>query len=209
MLKLSLPLVVEGKYDKARLAQVVDTTIVTTEGFGIFNNQEKTALLRRIGQRGIIVLCDSDGGGTVIRSHLKSALNGKKIYDLYIPQIPGKERRKRQAGKAGFLGVEGMDNQTLENLFLRLAEAHPEILASSQTQTDTAEAAAPVGEITKTDLFCLGLTGGEGSSERRDALCAHIGFPKGMTPNALLSALQMLYTPETLAELCGDLFGER
>ncbi len=207
MLKLSLPLVVEGKYDKARLAQVVDATIVTTEGFGVFNNQEKTALLRRIGQRGIIVLCDSDGGGTVIRSHLKSALSGKtKIYDLYIPQIPGKERRKKKAGKAGFLGVEGMDNQTLEALFQRLAEAHPEILASSQTQTDPV---TPAKEITKTDLFCLGLTGGEGSSERRDTLCAHIGFPKGMTPNALLSALQMLYTPESLAELCGDLFGER
>ncbi len=205
MLKLSIPLVVEGKYDKARLAQVVDAAIVTTEGFGVFNNREKTALLRRIGQHGIIVLCDSDGGGTVIRSHLKSALSGNtKIYDLYIPQIPGKERRKRKAGKAGFLGVEGMDNQTLESLFLRLAEAHPEILADGKAD----DAAVPVREITKTDLYCLGLTGGEGSSDRRDALCAHIGFPQGMTPNALLAALQMLYTPDSLAELCGTLFGK-
>ncbi len=204
MIKLAIPLVVEGKYDKARLAQVVDGTILTTEGFGVFNNREKTALLRRLGEKGIIVLCDSDGGGTVIRGYLKGVLGERKVYDLYIPQIPGKERRKKKAGKAGLLGVEGMDNRLLADLFTRLGEKHPEVLAE-----DTAvQPSTPTKEITKTDLYFLGLTGGEGSSDRRDALCRHIGFPTGMTPNALLAALQMLYTVPSLEAVCETLFGE-
>ncbi len=207
MIKLKIPIVVEGKYDKAKLSQVVDGTIITTEGFGVFNNREKAALLRRLGENGIIVLCDSDGGGTVIRGHLKSILGERAVYDLYIPQIPGKERRKKQGGKAGLLGVEGMDNGLLHSLFAKMAEKHPEILAEPATD-GTNTAAEPTKPLNKTDLYCLGLTGVESSAQRRNTLCRHIGFPVDMTPNALLSALQMLYTLPQLTEICAELFGE-
>lgn len=128
MLHIRLPIIVEGKYDKARLAQVVDAPIITTDGFGIFNNKEKTALIRRLAGHGVILLCDSDGGGSVIRSFLKGIIPPEKVYNLYVPQVAGKERRKRHGSKAGFLGVEGIDNAVLASLFDRLAERHPEIL---------------------------------------------------------------------------------
>lgn len=217
MLHTRIPVIVEGKYDKARLSQVISGPIITTEGFGIFNNAEKTALIRRLGEGGVILLCDSDGGGKVIRGFLKGILPPEKVYNLYVPQVAGKERRKRHGSKAGFLGVEGIDNRVLEDLFTRLAEKHPEILAPEtdpvencrEPGQDTPSPAGgridPVeksGDITKTDLYLLGLTGGENASARRDALCRKIGFPAGMNAGALLTALNILYTRDELADLC-------
>jgi len=208
MLQIRIPIIVEGKYDKARLAQVTDAPILTTEGFGIFNNAEKTALIRQLGKDGVILLCDSDGGGKVIRGYLKSILPPEKVYDLYVPQVAGKERRKRRASKAGFLGVEGMDNGVLTDLLARLAAAHPEILASPEIPASDREGDSgmppPRAPITKTDLYLLGLTGGENAADRRDRLCRKLGFPAGMNAGALLTALNILYSRDQLASLCAE-----
>lgn len=119
---ISLPVVVEGKYDQIKLASIIDATILTTEGFGIFNNKEKRALLRALSKNGIILLTDSDGAGGMIRSHLQSFLPPDKIYHLYIPQIAGKEKRKKSPSKAGTLGVEGMDAALLREMFQKFAD---------------------------------------------------------------------------------------
>lgn len=225
---IKIPIIVEGKYDKARLAQVVDAPVIPTDGFGIFNNKEKTALIRRLAVHGVILLCDSDGGGAVIRSFLKGIIPPEKVYNLYIPQVAGKERRKRHGSKAGFLGVEGIDNAVLASLFDRLAERHPEILASAGghdgtgsadkkdpvencgiSNTGGAESTGAAGRsITKTDLYLAGLTGGENAAEKRDRLCAHLGFPAGMTPTAFLAALNILYGKEEFLALCEAVFGD-
>ncbi|MBR4962075.1 MAG: DUF4093 domain-containing protein [Clostridia bacterium] len=217
MLHNRIPVIVEGKYDKARLAQVISGPVITTEGFGIFNNAEKTALIRKLGESGVILLCDSDGGGKVIRGYLTQILPKDSVYNLYVPQVAGKERRKRHGSKAGFLGVEGIDNRVLEELFLKLREKHPELFAPESdpvenpthcgSRTDPAKS-KPVEkstEITKTDLYLHGLTGGENASSMRDALCRKIGFPAGMNAGALLTALNILYTREDLDRLCADL----
>jgi len=201
MLTLKVPVIVEGKYDKSRLAQVVDGTILTTEGFGIFKNHEKRALIQKLGENGIIVLCDSDGGGKVIRSHLQGILPKGKVYNLYIPQIPGVEKRKRHTGgsKAGFLGVEGIDNRTLEELFERLASAHPEIVSDEEKDS--------LGDpVTTGDMYALGLTGGQDSAKRRDLVCRTLGLPQGMNANAFRSAIDLLYNRETFLALCADLW---
>jgi len=118
MIRLQIPIIVEGKYDKARLARIVDAAIITTEGFGIFNNREKAALIRQLARDGVILLCDSDGGGQVIRGYLKGIIPPEKVYDLYVPQVAGKEKRKRHGSKAGFLGVEGLDDGVLTALLV-------------------------------------------------------------------------------------------
>ncbi|MBQ8400516.1 MAG: DUF4093 domain-containing protein [Clostridia bacterium] len=228
MLHIRIPIIVEGKYDKARLAQVVSAPIITTDGFGIFNNAEKAALIRRVGVNGVILLCDSDGGGSVIRSYLRGILAPELVYNLYVPQVAGKERRKRHGSKAGFLGVEGIDNGILADLFEKLADRHPEILAeqgSGTAETDPVEnccvspcnprfpegntglstASSAHTPITKTDLYFLGLTGGENSADKRDSVCARLGLPAGMTAGAFLAALNILYSKQELESLCAEL----
>lgn len=175
-LTIALPIIVEGKYDKIKLDSVLHARIITTGGFGIFNNREKQALIRRLCGDGVILLCDSDGAGKVIRGYLKSFLNPEKIYDLYIPQIPGKERRKRIGSKAGTLGVEGMDVDLLRALFAPYATA-------------TLPMRTP---LTKADFYACGLSGGKNAAARRDALAALFDLPAGMTANALLGALSLL-----------------
>lgn len=172
------PVIVEGRYDKATLQSVIDATIITTDGFGIFRQHEKAALLRRLGtERGVIVLTDSDGGGTQIRSYLARLMPPSCITHLYIPRIPGKERRKKTPSRSGVLGVEGMDADLLRGLFAPLAADR------------TTPLPAP---LTKLDLYLCGLSGGEGSAERRDALAARLQLPPGMPANALLAALNLL-----------------
>jgi len=197
MIHLKVPVIVEGKYDKARLAQVVSAPIVTTEGFGIFRNQEKTALIRRMAADGVVLLCDSDGGGKVIRGYLKGILPPEKVYDLYVPQVAGKEKRKHRASKAGFLGVEGIDNGVLTALFEKLVQVHPELVGAEKGEDRR--------PMTKADLYFMGLTGGEDAGEKRDRLCLHLGFPCGMTPTAFLTAMNLLYTKEDLEALCREL----
>lgn len=178
--KISLPIIVEGRYDKATLSGFIDATIITTGGFSIFNNKEKQALLRRLAKDGIIVLTDSDGGGKQIRKFLAGILPPDKIHNLYIPKIEGKESRKRKPSASGTLGVEGMEKDVLIRLL------SPFIDGEKNSKTSKM--------ITKVDFFFDKLTGCEGASENRRKLCEECNLPDDMTPNALLEALNLLYT---------------
>ena len=184
-IKLSLPVIVEGKYDKITLSAVVDAHIVQTDGFGIFNNKEKRALIRRISEKGIIVMCDSDSAGSMIRAHLNGIVPPDKQYPLYIPRISGKERRKASPSKEGYLGVEGMSADVLREIILKFAEAHPEAVGQASRDTEP---------ITKLDFYEAGLSGGANSSSRRDELAKSVSLPEGMTSSALLAALNIVMT---------------
>ena len=183
-------IVVEGRYDKNTLSQIVDATVITVGGFSVFNDKEKLAFLRRLAEeRGLIVLTDSDGAGFVIRNYLKGALPKEKVKQAYIPDIHGKERRKRHAGKEGKLGVEGMKPEVLLDA-LRKADA---------TFLDEEERAMEKRDpITKADLFELGLTGGPDSTAKRQALLKKLNLPERLTANGMLEALNLLYDRESL-----------
>ena len=194
MIRLKIPVIVEGKYDKARLSGVVDAVIITTDGFAVFNNEEKRALIRTLGRNGIVLLCDSDGGGRLIRSHLKGMLDQVRVYDLYIPEVPGKEKRKAAPSKAGLLGVEGIDSDVLGRIFASFAESHPELVENGE-ESVTRRA------ITKSELFGLGLNGCPSAAENRAAVCEKLGLPHDMTSNAFAEAVNMLVTFEELEKL--------
>ncbi len=181
--KVKEVIVVEGRYDKNALLQVVDAVIVETGGFSVFNNGEKLALLRRLAQkRGLILLTDSDGAGFVIRRYLKGAIPPEQIKQAYIPDVAGKERRKRKAGKEGKLGVEGMTPAVLLDTLRRAG-------ATFEGEENT----APDAHITKADLLDKGLIGPH-SAEKRQALLKKLDLPAHLTPNAMLEALNLLLT---------------
>ncbi len=185
MIRIREAIVVEGRYDKIALAGLVDTVIVETHGFGIFRDRERLEYLRRLARRrGLLILTDSDGAGFVIRNHLKSAIPGYQCKQAFIPSIPGRERRKAHAGKAGLLGVEGMTPAVLLEA-LRRAGA-----------TIEGEDCPPPPKLRKCDLYELGLSGAPDSAQRRERLCRKLGLPQGMTSNALLDAVGSLYTYE-------------
>lgn len=187
MVRIREAIVVEGKYDKNVLSQIVDAPIFVTNGFGIFKDPDTMTLLRRTAEkRGLIVLTDSDGAGFVIRNRIKCAVPGKYLKHAYIPDIPGKEKRKTTPGKEGKLGVEGM---------------RPEIILDALYRAGaTMEGAEPrkAGKITKQDLMELGLSGGADSSRLRGRLQKKLGFPEHMSANGLLQALDVLYSREEL-----------
>ena len=181
--KVKEVIVVEGSYDKNALLQVVDAVIVETGGFSVFNNGEKLALLRRLAQkRGLILLTDSDGAGFVIRRYLKGAIPPEQIKQAYIPDVAGKERRKRKAGKEGKLGVEGMTPAVLLDTLRRAG-------ATFEGEENT----APDAHITKADLLDKGLIGPH-SAEKRQALLKKLDLPAHLTPNAMLEAFNLLLT---------------
>ena len=186
-INLSLPVIVEGKYDKITLSSVVDAHIVQTDGFGIFNNKEKRALIKRISEKGVIVMCDSDSAGGMIRAHLNGIVPQDKQYPLYIPRISGKEKRKNAPSKEGYLGVEGMSSETLRRIILEFTESHPEAVGGDSVEREP---------ITKGDFYEAGLSGGENASVLRDELAKRTSLPEGMTANALLAALNMVMTRE-------------
>ena len=190
MVKINEAIVVEGRYDKNTLSQIVDAPILETSGFGIFKDKKQMALLRRVAEkRGLIVFTDSDGAGFVIRNHIKSAIPGKYLKHAYIPDIYGKERRKAAPGKEGKMGVEGMTREVLLDA-LRKAGA-----------TIEGEEASCTNRITKRDLMELGLSGGPNSSTLRLKLLKKLALPERMSPNAMLQALNLLYTLEELTTL--------
>ena len=192
MFRIREAIVVEGRYDKNTLSQVVDTVILETAGFGVFKNQELVALLRRLAEeRGLIVLTDSDGAGFLIRSRLKSALPQDRVKHAYIPDVYGKERRKRAPGKEGKLGVEGMSPAVLEEVLRR---------AGATFLEEEAGGRGPKGGITKADLYALGLSGGPDAARRRQALLKHLKLPEHMSANALLPVLNALYDRESFLE---------
>lgn len=185
MFRIQEAVVVEGRYDKNTLSQIVDTLILETNGFGIFHDPERMALLRRAAERrGLIVLTDSDGAGFVIRNRIKGAVPKELVKHAYIPDVYGKEKRKRKPGKEGKLGVEGMPPQVIEQV-LRRAGA-----------TFLGEAAQGENErpVTKADLYVAGLTGGEGSAQRRLELLKRLQLPEHMSTNALLAVLNGCYS---------------
>ena len=194
-MKVKIPIIVEGRYDKAKLSNVIDGVILTTDGFGIFKNAEKRALMKTLGKNGVIMLCDSDGGGQIIRSSLRGMLGGIKVYDLYIPQIPGKEKRKQTPSKAGYIGVEGVDDGILCGIFEKFASAHPELFEiSGEISESIGDISSEMGKgiITKGDFYELGLTGHENSAKLRDRLAKEFALPSGMNANGLCSALALL-----------------
>ena len=185
MFRIQEAVVVEGRYDKNTLSQIVDTLILETNGFGIFHDPERMALLRRAAERrGLIVLTDSDGAGFVIRNRIKGAVPKELVKHAYIPDVYGKEKRKRKPGKEGKLGVEGMPPQVIEQV-LRRAGA-----------TFLGEAAQGENErpVTKADLYAAGLTGGEGSAQHRLELLKRLQLPEHMSTNALLAVLNGCYS---------------
>ncbi|MGM9550092.1 MAG: toprim domain-containing protein [Faecousia sp.] len=194
MVKIKEAIVVEGKYDKNTLSQIVDAPILETSGFGIFKDKQQLALLRRVAEkRGLIVFTDSDGAGFVIRNHIKSAIPGKYLKHAYIPDIPGKERRKSAPGKEGKLGVEGMSREIILEALRR---------AGATVEGEEAPAAK---QITKQDLVELGLSGGQDAASKRLALLKRLNLPEHMSANAMLQALNLLYTLEELAEIVKSL----
>ena len=191
MVRIREAIVVEGRYDKNTLRQIVDAPIFQTDGFGIHKNKEQLELLRRVAvQRGLIVFTDSDGAGFVIRNFLKGAIPTQYLKHAYIPDISGKERRKSAPGKEGKLGVEGMKPEIIIDA-LRRAGATFENEVGDKSEHG----------ITKQDLFDLGLSGGANSSYLRKALLKQLDLPEHMSANGLLQALNLLYTLDELREI--------
>ena len=216
MHKIKEALVVEGRYDKNTLSQIIDTPIFVTNGFGIFKDPERLALLRVVAEkRGLIILTDSDGAGFVIRNYLKGAIPPELVKQAYIPDVPGKEKRKSAPGREGKLGVEGMEPAVLLEALCRAGASFlDEATGNRQQATGCRGCSYPQGEqpeppgrqasedtaITKTDLYELGLTGKPDSRARRLALQRQLGLPEHLSTNALLTALNCLYTKEGFME---------
>ena len=195
MLKIKEAIVVEGRYDKNTLAQIVDAPILETSGFGIMKDKQQLKLLRKVAQsRGLIVFTDSDGAGFVIRNFLKGTIEPKYLLHAYIPDIPGKEKRKSAPGKEGKLGVEGMTPQIILDA---LRKAGATVLGEETVRT--------AGNITKQDMMELGLSGGQNSSEFRKRLMKKLDLPEHMSANALLQAVNLLYTLDELRALIQQL----
>ena len=194
MLKIREAILVEGRYDKNTLSQIVDAPIFESGGFGIFKDKKQMALLRRVAEnRGLIVFTDPDGAGFVIRNHVKSAIPGQYLKHAYVPDILGKERRKRTPGKEGKLGVEGMDPELILQALRRCG-------ATVEGENVPAQHA-----ITKQDMMVLGLSGGADSAAKRLILMKKLELPEHMSANALLQALNLLYTLEELQALLREL----
>lgn len=187
MVKIREAIVVEGRYDKNTLSQIVDAPILETGGFAIFKDKQQMALLRKVAQvRGLIVFTDADGAGFVIRNHIKSAIPGEYLKHAYTPDVFGKERRKAAPGKEGKLGVEGMTRDVIL-----------ESLRRAGATFEDEQSPSSAGEITKADLMDLGLYG-PGSNDRRTALIRRLGFPDKMSTNAFLQAVNLLYSCDEL-----------
>lgn len=191
MIKLKQAVVVEGRYDKNTLSQLIDAPIFETNGFGVMKNKALLDFLRSVAEkRGLIILTDSDGAGFVIRNYLKGALPKNKVLHAYIPDICGKERRKEHPGKEGKLGVEGM---------------RPEVLlqALKNAGAEAEKTNVPGRPITKTDLFLVGLSGGKESAKKRKMLQTELHLPEHLGSNAFLDAVNLMMSREEFLEKYG------
>ena len=188
MIKVGPVILVEGKYDKIKLSQIFDATILTTDGFGIFKQKDKLALLRRLAEtRGLLIFTDPDGAGFVIRNYLKGAVPKEKLFHAYIPDLYGKEKRKAKGSKEGKLGVEGVP----DDVIIRAVEASGALQGSVPAKSD----------ITKADLYELGLSGSAGSTQRRLRLLKELQLPQQLSPNALLDVLNCITDLESLTAM--------
>ena len=197
MIKVQEVIIVEGRYDKNTLSQIIDGTIIETGGFGIFSDKQKLALFRRLAEtRGLVVLTDSDGAGFVIRNFLRGAIDPKYIKHAYIPEIAGKEKRKSAPSKEGMLGVEGMSREVIETALKNAGVAFGEAVEEKRTE-----------EITKLDFFEAGLSGGKDSAKKRQVLLKKLNLPSKLSPNAMLEILNVLMTKEEFVKLSGNDLG--
>ena len=188
MIKLDKAVIVEGKYDKIRLSNFIDATIITTDGFGIFKNEEKRSLIKLLAEKtGIVIITDSDHAGQMIRSHIKSFVKQGEIINVHLPALKGKEKRKSKPSAEGFLGVEGIPDEIIAEA---LDRAH--LIHKSKEKIGR--------KITKTELYTLGLSGKDNSSALRVSLCAFLKIPI-LPTNTLLDALNTLYTYEEFLEM--------
>lgn len=194
MIPLEQVLVVEGRYDRNKLSQIFDATIIETEGFGLFRQPEKIQLLRHLAEtKGIVVLTDSDGAGFVIRNYIKSAISTGTVLHAYIPDVYGKEKRKRIPSKEGKLGVEGVPDQVLIDAVLRAG--------AGIKKADTPEKR----KITKQDLYALGLSGRSNSASLRKAVIQRLQLPEHLSANAFLDVVNLLCTAEELKQIIKNL----
>lgn len=192
-IKIGVPVITEGRYDKIKLSSVLDADIITTDGFGVFNDAEKRAYLKKLCENGVIIATDSDKAGEMIRGYLKGIFPGDKIINVYIPQVRGKERRKKAPSAEGYLGVEGTDAETLRKLFLPYAEGGEKRGGAA---------------LDRARLYELGLCGAANSGEKRKKLCRLAGLPESLSSKALCAALNSLYTADGLEDLLSRLDGE-
>ncbi len=184
MMKISRPIIVEGKYDRLKILSVAEAKVITTDGFGIFSKAEKAEFLRKLAEKsGVIVITDSDGAGLVIRNHLKNIIPKEKITHIYTPEIEGKEKRKKAPSKAGLLGVEGMSREWLEKALAPFADG---------AKSERTEGLS----LTKADFYELGLSGREGSDSARKALAKALGLPSIISCNSLIYAINTLVSEE-------------
>lgn len=189
MIKLKTPIIVEGKYDKITLSNVVDTLIISTDGFSIFKNKEKRDMIKALAEKhGIIVMTDSDSAGLVIRNHIKGFIENDKITNVYIPCLKGKEKRKDSFSKEGFLGVEGMSPEIIKEALKKSG-----VLETSEISDGT--------KISKTEFFEFGFSGSENSAEKRKALLRKLALPQNLSANAMLEVLNTLYSRDELEEI--------
>lgn len=188
LVKINKAVIVEGKYDKIRLANIIDAVIITTDGFGVFKNADKKAFIRLMAEKnGIVILTDSDSAGQMIRKHVEKIAGKDKVCNVYLPQILGKEKRKTTFSAEGFLGVEGTDDQI--------------ILETLKKAGVTCEKTTSKGrKITKTDLFNIGVSGGEGSKTKRASLLSFLNLPSNLPANSMLDAINTLFDYESFME---------
>lgn len=192
MYRVSEVIIVEGRYDKNTVSQAVDATIISTEGFGIFNDAEKRELIKTLAEkRGLIILTDSDGAGFVIRNRIKGFVDPKYIKNAYIPDVYGKERRKKKTSAEGKLGVEGM---------------HPEVIVEALKRSGATRREGESGKkISKADMYALGLTGKADSAKMRNALKKAMNLPEHLSTDGLLQVLNALISLEELQKLADSL----
>ncbi len=195
-IKLSCAVLCEGKYDKIKLSSVIDGMILTTDGFSVFNNSEKRAMIKKLCElRGLVIITDSDRAGVFIRQKLKGMLPQDRVKHLFIPEIAGKEKRKQKPSKDGLLGVEGISSGTLYDI---IAKADLDSFFEDNKPCN-------VSPLTKAQLYSLGLSGGKESALKREKLCRKLQLPHGLTSNALVCALEMLGLDfEKVREMCED-----
>ena len=197
MIKLKQAVVVEGKYDKIKLSSIIDAPIIVTNGFSIFKDKEKLNYIKEVAKkRGIVIMTDSDNAGFMIRNRILKAVGKEnEVINVYIPDVFGKEKRKKNMSAEGKLGVEGIDTEVLR-----------ETLARFGVTSNESEESSDGKEITKTDLFAFGLSGGENSEMKRKVLLKKLNLPQNMTANSMLGALNIFLTYNEFKNICEDLF---
>ena len=190
MLNISKHIIVEGKYDREKILSIANARVITTNGFGVFKDKELTKYIRKLAEKeGIIVLTDSDGAGLVIRNKINSILPKDKVFNIYIPEVKGKEKRKKEPSKQGLLGVEGIDSDWLRNALSEFDGKEPDRTAY----------------LTKTDMYLLGLSGKSESSNLRKELARKLDLPTNLSSTSLLAAINLLISEEDFKEALNSL----